>query len=49
LVSPPTYTRPAEYNGWTVPDILLSGHLKKIDDWKHEQSILRTKLKRPNL
>jgi tRNA (guanine37-N1)-methyltransferase len=49
LVSPPTYTRPAEYNGWTVPDILLSGHLKKIDDWKHEQSISRTKLKRPNL
>ena len=49
LVSPPVYTRPADYNGWTVPEILLSGHNKKIEDWRHEQSILRTKLRRPNL
>ncbi|MFO0322561.1 MAG: tRNA (guanosine(37)-N1)-methyltransferase TrmD [Bacteroidota bacterium] len=49
LVSPPSYTRPADYKGWKVPDILLSGHNQKIEEWRHEQSILRTKLKRPNL
>jgi tRNA (guanine37-N1)-methyltransferase len=49
LLSPPVYTRPAEYNGWKVPDILLSGHQKKIDDWRHEQALERTKIRRPDL
>lgn len=49
LLAPPVYTRPAEYNGWKVPDILLSGHKAKIDDWKHEQALARTRLLRPDL
>jgi len=49
LLAPPVYTRPAEYNGWTVPKILLSGHAAKIADWKHEQSLERTQKLRPNL
>lgn len=49
LLSPPVYTRPADFNGWTVPDILLSGHQKKIDDWRHDQSLQRTKIRRPDL
>lgn len=49
LLEPPVYTRPAEYNGWRVPDILLSGHQAKIDQWKHEQSLARTRLRRPDL
>jgi len=49
LLAPPVYTRPAEYNGWKVPDILLSGHAEKIENWRHEQSIERTKLRRPDL
>ncbi len=49
LISPPVYTRPAEYNGWKVPDILLSGHQAKVEEWRHEQSILRTKQRRPDL
>lgn len=49
LLSPPVYTRPAEYNGWRVPDILLSGNTKKIDDWRHQQSLERTKIRRPDL
>lgn len=49
LLSPPVYTRPAEYNGWTVPEILLSGNTKKIEEWRHEQSIERTKIRRPDL
>jgi tRNA (guanine37-N1)-methyltransferase len=49
LLSPPVYTRPAEYNGMKVPDILLSGNDKLIDDWKHQQSIERTRLLRPDL
>ena len=49
LLAPPVYTRPAEYNGWRVPDILLSGHQAKIDEWKHEQAIERTKRLRPDL
>lgn len=49
LISPPVYTRPAEYNGWKVPDVLLSGHQAKIDEWRHEQSVLRTKERRPEL
>ena len=38
IIAPPVYTRPAEFNGWKVPDILLSGHAKKIEDWRAEQS-----------
>ncbi len=49
LVSPPVYTRPAEFNGWKVPDVLLSGNPKLIQVWQDEQSILRTKERRPNL
>lgn len=49
LLAPPVYTRPAEFNGWKVPDILLSGHQAKIDDWKHEMAIKRTKELRPDL
>ena len=49
LLAPPVYTRPADYNGWKVPDILLSGHKAKIDEWKHEQALARTRLLRPDL
>lgn len=49
LIAPPVYTRPAEYRGWIVPDVLLSGHQKKIDDWRLEQSEKRTKERRPEL
>ena len=49
LLAPPVYTRPAEYKGWRVPDVLLSGHAAKIDDWKHEQALSRTRLLRPDL
>jgi len=49
LISPPVYTRPANYKGWEVPEVLLSGHQAKIDEWRYEQSILRTKERRPGL
>ena len=49
LLSAPVYTRPAEYKGWKVPDILLSGHERKIAEWRLEQSLERTKLLRPDL
>lgn len=49
LIAPPVYTRPSEYKGIHVPDILLSGDEKKIDEWKTKQSIERTKLRRPGL
>ncbi|MCH5227121.1 MAG: tRNA (guanosine(37)-N1)-methyltransferase TrmD [Muribaculaceae bacterium] len=49
LLAPPIYTRPADYKGWKVPDILLSGHEARIADWRHEQSMMRTKLLRPDL
>lgn len=49
LLEPPIYTRPAEYNGWRVPDILLSGHQAKIEEWHHEQSLKRTRQLRPDL
>lgn len=49
LLAPPVYTRPAEYKGWRVPDILLSGHEAKIDEWKHEMAIKRTLELRPDL
>lgn len=49
LLAPPVYTRPAEFNGWKVPDILLSGDLKKVDEWRHEESLRRTEERRPDL
>lgn len=49
LLAPPVYTRPAVYKNWAVPEILLSGHEAKIDEWKLQQSIERTKLLRPDL
>lgn len=49
LLAPPLYTRPADYNGWKVPDILLSGNEAKIEAWEHEQAIERTKKLRPHL
>ena len=49
LLAPPVYTRPSNYNGWKVPDILTSGNLKAIEKWRHEQSISRTKDRRPDL
>lgn len=49
LIAPPVYTRPAEYNGWKVPDVLLSGNQKLIDDWRHEQAVQRTQERRPEL
>lgn len=49
LLAPPVYTRPAEFNSWEVPPILLSGHTANIDKWRHEQSLERTKARRPDL
>jgi tRNA (guanine37-N1)-methyltransferase len=49
LIAPPVYTRPAEFRGWKVPDILLSGHQKNIDLWRHEESVKRTRERRPDL
>lgn len=49
LLAPPVYSRPADYNGWKVPDILLSGHEAKIAEWKYEQALERTKRLRPDL
>lgn len=49
LLAPPVYTRPAEFKGWKVPDVLLSGHEAKIEQWKQEKALERTKERRPNL
>ncbi|MFM1930996.1 MAG: hypothetical protein RL226_299 [Bacteroidota bacterium] len=49
LLAPPVYTRPADYHGWKVPEILLGGNFKQIDDWRFEQSLERTKTRRPDL
>ncbi len=49
LLAPPVYTRPADYQGWKVPDILLSGHEAKIADWRYEQSLKRTQDRRPDM
>jgi tRNA (guanine37-N1)-methyltransferase len=49
LLAPPVYTRPAEFRGWKVPDVLLSGDPKKVDEWRHEQSMVRTRERRPGL
>jgi len=49
LLAPPVYTRPAEYEGMSIPEVLLSGHEAKISDWRFEASVRRTKEKRPDL
>lgn len=49
LLAPPVYTRPEEFRGWKVPDVLLSGNHKLIDEWRHEQSVKLTEKKRPDL
>lgn len=49
LLSPPVYTRPPEYNGWKVPEVLLSGDFNKIEKWREEKAIERTKQRRPDL
>ena len=49
LLAPPTYTRPADFRGWKVPEILLSGDLKKINSWKDQESLKRTENIRPDL
>jgi tRNA (guanine37-N1)-methyltransferase len=49
LLAPPVYTRPADFRGWKVPDILLSGDPKKVDEWRHEQSLKRTAERRPGM
>lgn len=49
LLAPPVYSRPAEWNGHKVPDVLLSGHFEKIEEWRYEQALERTKRLRPDL
>ena len=49
LLSPPIYTRPDEYKGLKVPEVLLSGNFKKIEDWRHDEAVRITQKKRPDL
>lgn len=49
LLAPPVYTRPSEYRGWKVPDILLSGNFPKIEEWRYEKALERTQKRRPDL
>ena len=49
LLAPPVYTRPASFDGMDVPEVLLSGHEKKIEEWRHEQAVMRTQTRRPDL
>ena len=49
LLAPPVYTRPADFRGWKIPDILLCGDPKKVDQWRHEESMKRTEQRRPDL
>ncbi|MCB0792761.1 MAG: tRNA (guanosine(37)-N1)-methyltransferase TrmD [Flavobacteriales bacterium] len=49
LLAPPVYTRPSEYNGWQVPEVLQSGHAARIADWRHQQAVERTRQRRPGL
>ena len=49
LLAPPVYTRPEEFRGWKVPDVLLSGNHKLIEEWRHEQAVKRTTERRPDL
>lgn len=49
MIAPPVYTRPADFKGWKVPDVLLSGHEAKIEQWRNEQALERTQKRRPDL
>lgn len=49
MIAPPVYTRPADYKGWKVPDVLLSGHERNIEDWRHQKALERTRERRPGL
>ena len=49
LLAPPVYTRPAEWRGQAVPEILLSGNTPKIEEWRHDQALARTQARRPDL
>lgn len=49
LLAPPVYTRPAEFKGWKVPEVLMQGDPKKVEEWRYEQSIIRTRERRPDL
>jgi tRNA (guanine37-N1)-methyltransferase len=49
LLAPPVYTRPAEYRGWSVPDVLLSGNFKDIEDWRYDEAMRRTQARRPDI
>lgn len=49
LLAPPVYTRPADYKGWKVPEILTSGHEAKIEQWRHDEAVKRTQERRPDL
>lgn len=49
LLAPPVYTRPVEYRGWKVPDVLMSGDHRKIEEWRHDQSLQRTRARRPGM
>lgn len=49
LLAPPVYTRPETFRGWEVPEVLMSGNHKKIEEWRYEQAIIRTKERRPGL
>jgi tRNA (guanine37-N1)-methyltransferase len=49
LLAPPVYTRPEEFRGWKVPEVLMTGNHKLIDEWRHEQAVIRTKEKRPDI
>lgn len=49
LLAPPVYTRPAEFRGWMVPEVLLSGNFKGIDDWRYDEALRRTQERRPDL
>lgn len=49
LLAPPVYTRPSDFRGWKVPDILLSGNQKAIEEWRYQQSLIRTRRRRPDL
>ena len=49
LLAPPVFTRPADFRGWKVPDVLLSGDPKKVDDWRYDQAVKLTTEKRPDL
>jgi tRNA (guanine37-N1)-methyltransferase len=49
LVAPPVYSRPAVYKGWSVPEVLLSGHDARIEEWRHQQALERTRQRRPDL